>query len=148
MATLAPESALRSLLLARHNSSGDLTSSIYPSGDVPETVTLPYGAYTRISTTRDPVLNAASGIVSARIQIDWRTTSFSYLRTMANAARLALDGYRGTVTIGTDTLTILSVRLEDEDDAALVPESGQEKRTLGHRQDWIVWYRESVPTFS
>lgn len=148
MATLAPESALRSLLLARHNAQGDLTASIYPAGDVPETATLPYGTYVRISTTRDPVLNAASGIVAARVQIDWYTTGLTYLRTMATAARLALDGYRGTVTIGSDTLTVLSVRLEDEDDSALTPESGQEKRILGHRQDWMIWYRESVPTFS
>lgn len=148
MATLQAEAAIRTLLLARHSGSSDLTASIFPSGDTPENAVVPYGTYTRISTNRDPVLSAASGIVSARIQVDWHHTGFDYLRTMATAARLALDGYRGTVTIGSDTLEVLSIRLADEDESAIGPESGQERRILVYSQDFEIWYRESIPTFS
>ena len=148
MATLAPDTAMRMTLIA-NGTYAAITTRAYPNGMVPQDATLPYSTYFRVSTVRDPVLTRASGMVHARIQWEHYSTSLATVRAMAEAMRSAFDGMiDNTISSGADSLYVLAVRLEDEDDSALAPTSGEELRILGMRQDWIIHYRETVPTFA
>lgn len=119
---------------------------IYPHL-APQDASRPYITYALISSVRRPHMVAASGVVSQRIQINcWGDTDLG-ADTLGNAAREALDGFRGTM--GTDIETdVRRVFLDEESDAFEGPTDGREQGIYCVQQDYIIWHAESVPTFA
>jgi len=63
----------------------------------PQKVTTPYIVYRRISGVRWRTMAGASGKAQPRMQVDLYDTGYNDVKTLANAARVALDDYKGMV---------------------------------------------------
>jgi len=142
MAT-TPEEIIRSRLLASSAISNLVgANGVYPQM-APQTASLPYGILNRISELHDEHMLAASGLAEVSIQVDFFAETMSEIRTLGDAARLALDGFRGTVS-GTKVHNIHLVSASDNIDT---PDDGSDDPTRRTTQTYTVWIDETVPTF-
>lgn len=130
-AKLSGDSAVRALV-------GD---RIYPAR-TPQDTTLPKIVFTTITEGRAPTMAGSSGAVNPRIQIDCWADSNAGADALADAVRLALDGYRGTVA----SVQIRSCFLDSKRDAIVEPRDGTEQRIFGRSMDFSIWHFETVPT--
>lgn len=150
--SLYPEHALVELLTADATFAGLVGNRVYPTGDVPQEPESPYMVYQRISTPGGHHMAAASNAQEIRIQTTiWaeaKSGARATARAVATAAREALDGFSGMVTLGATGLTITSIRLDDYDDAAEPPTDGSAQGPAAIMQDWIMWHAQTVPSFS
>jgi hypothetical protein len=74
-----------------------LGNRLYPVA-APARVQMPYATYARVSALRARDTLGPSGLVSARFQIDTYANNYADARAVAEAIRIRLDGYRGTIT--------------------------------------------------
>ncbi|MFA5546647.1 MAG: DUF3168 domain-containing protein [Sphaerochaetaceae bacterium] len=109
-----------------------ITTRCYPV-TLPQSPTYPLILYTKISGDRDHVLQGASGMAHPRFQIDAWAETYTAAKTLADAIREALDGYRGTAS-GT---RIGSCLIDSERD---IYES--EIKIYRVSQDYLVWHDE------
>jgi hypothetical protein len=103
---------------------------------LPRNVTLPALTYMKVSGPRDQTQEGPSGLVAARVQVSSWGATYGAAKTLSNAVRLALDGYRGTT---------LDVRI---DGIQLLNESDQnepEPDTYQVIMDFRVMYAEERP---
>lgn len=105
---------------------------IYPL-QVPQDVTLPAVAYQRISGPRDHAHDGPTGLVRARVQFSALGSTYLEAKTVTEALRAALDGFKGTM----GTVEVQTVFLENERD-----EWAEAFRLPVVRQDVIFWYKE------
>ncbi|MCH8177615.1 MAG: 23S rRNA (uracil(1939)-C(5))-methyltransferase RlmD, partial [Proteobacteria bacterium] len=70
------------------------------------------------------------------------------VRDLADKVRLALDGFEGTVTVGSGSITFKQLHLENDSDALVAPSAGKEKGTYRVSMDLVIWHTETVPTFA
>ena len=93
-------------------------------------------------------MGAASGLAEARVEINSIASSRGAANALSEAVREALDGMKGS-TIGDDSLVVRSiysdtgVRHLDE-----TPDDGSQTYIYRDLEEYIVWYVQSVPTFS
>lgn len=144
------EQAIRAILVADTDVAAIVSTRIRPHAAVQGT-SLPLGIYQRISGTHfhhlNPTNNGISGMAYGRIQYDWYTETFDEGADLAEKARLALDGYSGTVTVsGVGTLVVESVWLDDDASEYVEPQSAEGVGIWRHRQDWIATWAEAVPS--
>lgn len=139
MAVLDPEKAIRKLIV----DAAIVSTRVYPQS-APQSAALPRIVYTRISGAHAHHMTAASGWAEARIQLDVYAANYTSVKAAAESLRVLLDTYRGTVTIGADSVDI-DVRLDNDRDGFDSPGDGSDAG--GHRviQDYIVWFNESIP---
>ena len=147
MAALTPEASLRVTLIADVTFNALVSGRVWPRTDVPQDDSRPYSTYFRVSAQRDHQLLASSGHPSTRIQIEHWSTDFDETRDMGDAARLALNGFNGTVTSGADSTVVEWVKLDDEGAVIDLDVPGRDRQLSGLRQDYLVRYIETVPTF-
>lgn len=145
---LAPESALRSLLVSDGDVSALVGTRVVPRGNVSTTAGRPYVSYQRISTDNAHHMTAAAGVQTIRVQLDIVADTFAAAVDIAEKCRLAADGYRGTVNVSGNTLDVKHCHLEDQQDAPTNPQAGREHATFVINQDWVLAFPVSVPTFS
>jgi len=119
---------------------------IYPV-QAPQSATLPYVVFHRISERRFPHLTASSGMVRTRVQVDVLAETMLSATAVGEQLRLALDGWRNT-TMGDDSLNVLSVNLEDVNTARLEPTEGSNPGTYLASIDYSFLWAESIPTFA
>jgi hypothetical protein len=74
----------------------ELGGRLYPVA-APARVMTPYATYARVSAVRARDTLGPSKLVSARFQVDIYADAYSTARAVANAIRVRLDGYRGTI---------------------------------------------------
>ena len=93
----------------------------------------------RISGGRDNHMQAASGLVSSRVQIDCRGLKYSDAKLTARAVIAAVNGFRGNVSgIGFSGIFIDGER---DDDQAV---SGDVKTVFITQIDIIIWHSEGA----
>ena len=121
-----------------------LTSTrIYPH-EAPSSATLPYITFYQISGPHAHHLTAAAGMTEPRIQIDCWADSALGAETLADKVRLAMDGFRGTMS----STTVRMCHLDDEGmDFFDKAQSAREGGIFRKRLDFLIWHTESVPTF-
>lgn len=91
--------------------------------------------YQRISAPRDSTHDGPEGLVRARVQIDAWARTFAEAKRLADAVRLALDGFKGHAgDVVVDRMYLDGDRDFFEGDAQLYRVT----------QDWFVWHREAV----
>lgn len=125
------ESAIRHILV-NDATVKTLTTRIFPV-TIPQDPIYPLILYTKISGSRDHILQGPSGFAHPRFQIDAWDESYTGAKSLANAIRKALDGYRGTVL---DT-RIGSCLIDSERD---IYES--EIKIYRVSQDYLIWCEE------
>ncbi len=147
MATLTPEAALRALLIADVTYNAIVDGRVWPRSDVPQGQSRPYATQFRVSRSGDHNLLAASGLPMVRVQWEHWSIDYDETRTMGSAAREALDGFRGTVTSGADSLAVALIKLDDESSVFDIDVPGRNRKISGLRQDYMIHFTETIPTF-
>lgn len=89
-------------------------------------------------------LNAAQGYVTAFIEFDCISMTGAGSKTLGEALRGELHGYRGTM----GSVSIKGVALQEDSDDFDPPEDGSAKGQYHVIQTYAFQYTESVPTFS
>jgi len=113
-------------------------TAIYP-GFVPQHASMPAIVYQRISAVRTLTFGGPLGYVDARYQVTAWDDSFGDCLTLADAIRLRLDGYRGTV----GSIVIHGLSLENQSDVAEEPAESQQRLRWGCRMDFMLTYAET-----
>ena len=146
MAALSPEEAIITLLEADSAVTNKVSTRIYPEYG-PQNPVFPFIVYTRILANHEHHMTAASGLVFPRIELVMFGERYMQVVNLATAVREALDGYRGTVTVGADSLVIALCHLDNDQSAALEPSDGREMPIRSITHDYLVAHAESIPTF-
>lgn len=109
---------------------------IYPMRAL-QTAAKPHVVYQRISSVREHSHDGPSGLARPRFQFRCVASSFSQARQLADAVRVALNGYKGLVG-GVRIDGIIFQNEIDTDDVALDAEAS----TFSVLQDYFVWHGE------
>lgn len=128
--------------------SGYVGARVFPLV-APESTARPYLVFNRISVTRHPEMEAASGLVTSRVQIDCWDDDPLTAQNVAEAVRGALDGYKNTTMgAGDHTCAIHRIMLDGQHDDFSPPREGEEDfGAYGEQLDCLIIHTESVPTF-
>lgn len=135
------EKAIRKLLADAATTAAD---RIFPNVAPQDQATYPIIVYQRISTGREHShTQRSSGLVSARIQIRAWAKTYDEAKVLDEAIRKAIDGYQGTVAVGSPAVDyeINSILATDDRD-----DYDEELRMYGTAFDVVVWYNEAQPT--
>ena len=105
------ESSISTFLLADAILSGLIASRLYPL-KLPQKPTLPAVTYQRISGERVHDMSGASGLAEPRFQFDAWADKYLDAKSVADAIRKRLDGFKGLA----ETDTVQSALLESDRD--------------------------------
>lgn len=148
--SFGPEQALRQLLMDAADYTELVGIRCYPQ-DAPQAehgqTAFPLTIYRLVDADHQHHIRAATGYSFARIQLDHYALTYSLAIKVADAARLALDGYKGIVVGVGGTLAITVVLDDEHKDFGPPADAGE----IGYRrviQDYIVGHSEKIPTFS
>lgn len=129
------EEALHYLLKNNAGVSALVTARIYPTV-APQNVTLPAIVYQRISGVREHTHDSAGDLARPRFQFAALATTYSAAKALANAIRVCIDNYAGTV-LG---VRIDSIQVQNEIDGFnLATDSTSTYTTY---VDAVVWHHE------
>lgn len=139
MAVTDIEGAIYYLLAADATVSGLVGTRIYPNL-VPQAASLPAITYQQISGVREHTADGADGIVESRFQINCWASTYTGAKSLSDAVRKELDGYKGTV----GSRNILFCFLADEDDMPQIAPETDVLQRYGKRLDFIFMYDEAL----
>lgn len=108
---------------------------VYPK-KLPQTPTLPAVVYHRIDTPREHSQQGASELAHPRFQFDCWAETRSGAKAVADAVRLALDGFQGSMG-SAPGIDVSGAFAEDESD-----EYDDDVKQFMSRLDVIVWHEE------
>ena len=117
---------------------------IYPDKTSTLTTVFPFATYQRVSSDHEHHLSAASGLVSALYRFDVFDNDSVSRGAAAESLREAMDGYKeGTMT----AVDVRWIELQNERDEYIGPTASDEVGVFSTTMDFLIWYRESIPTF-
>lgn len=117
---------------------------IYPVGEVKETVRPPYITFLRVSNVHERHYGGGSGVAHPRWQIDCWARSALEAEQLGDAVRNALDNFKGDVDVGSETLSVRSTFLENDDMGFELPFDGSGRGVHRVRMDFTIWHRETI----
>ena len=116
------------------------TGSIY-ANIVPENARSPFITFQRVTGDKIRDINGPSGLANTTFQIDVYSKSYLESKQLADAVRLILDGFRGTVTIGADSVRIAGVSFQAERD--FIDDTAKPK-LYRSSVDYLFMYEEGI----
>lgn len=114
-----------------------VSTRIYPN-EIPQGKSMPAVSVQQISGVRDHSLDGPSGLVEARFQVNCWEDDYVGARTLAHAARLALNNYSGTV----GTCVIQCIQMVNEIDTPVILPGADVLKRFGKSLDFIIWFDE------
>ena len=120
-----------------------VSTRIYPRHLPRDTTTYPVLTHQLISNIHGHVLGGAAGITTATVQVDCWGLKLSDVETLAEAVRVALQGFMGSM----GSVSVHFVSIENEHDQHEAPKDASETWLYRRVIDVQVKYAESVPTF-
>lgn len=109
-------------------------------GGVPSGTETPFQVYTEIDNSFDHHIRGNTGIAFAEVRLDHYADTEADVRTLADAARSALDDHTGTVTDGADSIVVKSIKIQDESTQPVAPRAGQDTGPAHIRQEFSISY--------
>jgi len=116
----APEAFLYQRLTSQTAVSSLIGNKVFPM-IAPAGTALPLVVYQRVSVQREQSLMGPIGVPVITIQLTSYDTSYTSVKSIARAVRLAVDGWTGT----TAGVTIQRTTLQTEDDNVEMPADDQ-----------------------
>ncbi len=113
---------------------------IYPQL-APDKASKPYLVYNRISGPREQIMGGKSGVAYPRIQITCWASTYTAVKTLAEAVRMALEA---VVNTAWGTVTILACIFEGDTDVEEFSETTEAARAYGVALDFTVWHLEAT----
>jgi len=133
-------------LLAASTAVGALAADrIYPQVAPQQTATLPYMTYNRIDGIHMHNMSGPSGLVNVRMQIDYYASTYSGASALADAARNVLDGYTGSVTVGSTSIDIKQCHLISDNSDFVQPQNAAEVGTRRFSHDYQIVHETTTP---
>jgi hypothetical protein len=131
MAATTIEEAIHDILVT-DSSVKAITTRCYPS-TLPQNPTYPLILYAKVTGERINDLSGPSGMAHPRFQIEAWAETYAAAKSLANAIRVCLNGYRGT----SGTVRIGSFLIQSERDI-------YEPEAACHRvvMDYAIWHNE------
>lgn len=112
----------------------------------PSNAVYPRVTFQRITTDTNHDMGNATGLVEARFQFDiWGKDQFISVTAIAEVLRNILDGLQ-KVTVG--TFYVKSIHLDNYREDTENPQDGTEDFRFRVSQDYVIWYRSTIPTHS
>lgn len=107
---------------------------------IPQGATLPCITYQRIDTPRVTThdTSGSAGTAYPRFQFDAWATTYASARAITDAVRAALNGYRGTITSGADTVTVQAALVDGE-----TSQPDLEAGLARIRSEYVIWHLEA-----
>lgn len=133
----SPETVMRSALVGSTAVTSIVGTRIYPVL-APASAPLPLVTWRRSGITRSQTLGNPMGVPQVSVEYQIFAATYETAREVADAMRLILDGYGGTV----DNVEVKQVALTDESDD-LVPQEGAETSLYSVRQQYEIWWQET-----
>jgi hypothetical protein len=137
------ETGLYSYLISKTAITALVATRIYPL-IAPEGAAYPFLIYQRISTQHEHNMAGSSGLATATVQLDAYSDTYAEAKSIGNAIRTALDGYRGSMG-GT---FVSRCHIGDERDLLDITNVADEFGSFRWSADFKIAYHESIPTFS
>jgi len=106
----------------------------------PESQSAPFIVGTIITDNRWRAINGPSGMTQTTVQVDLYADGIEDRASYGRQIRQALDGYRGTVAIGSDTLRIGGISLQNQ---LSFLEDGTDPKLYRLSGDYLVTFEES-----
>lgn len=120
----------------------DIHAEHFPEKDPEEEQTYPVLTFQRISTTREYGIDGAAGLATVRMQIDSWSDNGNEAVQLAEAVRLTLDGYKGTL----GTHEVAFIQLVGEQSLNEKPAAG-DNWIYRRSQDYMIRFAEATPNF-
>ena len=141
-----PATSLRYRLVNDATVTALVGTRVYPAALVPPDATLPFGTIQQVSRREAPSLTSSTNIAWTIVQVDWYARHVADSETLAEAARLELDGFRGTVTVDGNALVIQNSTLENQiSDIDAELGEAKEERYSRITQEFEVAHEIAVP---
>ena len=144
---LIPENVIYQVLVDDPNVvfliGGTSNPRIYPQS-APQNTNYPYMVYHRIDAQRPHHMGGPSGIVMSRIQIDFYDNNYDGVMQLAEYARMALNGYRGLLTINGETADIRDVNQSNDYGDIVEPQGAQSLGIFRTVHDYVVTMYEAA----
>lgn len=134
----SPEAVLRSALIANATVSGLIGTRIYPVL-APAVAQLPLVTWRRSGIARSQTLGAPMGVPQVSVEYSIFAATYETAREIADAMRVTLDGYGGTV----DNTTVRQTSLENESDEFVQLQGSDLPAVYQITQSYDVWWQES-----
>lgn len=144
MAFLIPEEAFVSKILNDAEIQGRVANRLYPSVG-PQKGGFPFGVYSRLVSPYSHHMGGSSQLMTCVIQCDWYARTYGEAKELAELARMAVDGFKGTVTIDGDSIVIQKFHLTQDADVYIQPESGSEDGIFGVSQQYEIGVTLQAP---
>ncbi len=144
--TIQPEEGLRVRVLAGPARTF-IADRMFPQ-KAPQNVQRPYVVFKRISGNPERHMRGAAAIAQARIQLVSYASTYSTVKSVADAIRLSLDGFKGEVAVGSGTFYIRHLSLQNDLDDFLAPQDGSDDGIHVVSQDWLIFYVLPASTFT
>ncbi len=142
---VTPEEAVRKRLVDDTDVRALVKQRIYPD-IAPEGAVLPYVVMARVDTTHEHHMGGSAGLKHPRIQLDYFARTRSGAEDLAETCRLVLDGFNGTVTIGSESLDIRKCFLKGDNSDFLEPKGGSSFAIRVVSHDYELSVPETIPT--
>jgi hypothetical protein len=113
----------------------------------PQKAPRPYVVLRQVTGGHDRHMEGACGISPCYLQADCFADSDTDVTALADAIRMACDGFRGAVTVADETVYIRHLSLENDTDDLIEPQAASDAGIYHVRQDWSIVITEPVPTF-
>jgi hypothetical protein len=133
------ESALVTYLNTVASITAIVGARIYPL-EVPQQAAYPAITYERESTEHVRSMQGESGLARTSLAVTCWARSYDTAKQLADAVRLAIDGFQGTW----GTTQVASHLLDETDFLTPVP-GNQPQRLIGVQLDLAIWHGETVP---
>lgn len=144
MSNTSPEAALYQLLTSATDVTTLRSGRMYP-GITPKNAAAPYQVYFRVDRIHDHHMKGHSGFAHARVQVDNYSDNKIEVDDLAEKTRVYLEVQSGTVTVGSNTIAVNRIRME-EDDATTEPAGDGSDRTWHRvRQEYVVEHAVAIP---
>ncbi len=107
---------------------------------VTEGVDLPFQVCSELDSDFNHHLEDMASIAHRSLQLDHFGTSSNQVAALAEAARKALNVFRGTVTDTTGSLVITGLRIQDESAEQATADTAQASGVSRKRQEWLMTF--------
>lgn len=119
---------------------------LYMEEIAPASATLPRVTMGMIGCTRERHMRGVTTLAQATIGLVCAASNQVAVDELADAVRLALDGYRGpTLGFGSNTCTISGIRMTNDHDDVLAPIAADDQPLFQRVLIFDIWHRETAP---
>jgi len=138
---LGPEEVIRRKVLDSGAVRALVADRVYPQL-APQGAAVPYITFFRVTGSPVRHMRGPATIAEATIQIDVFAPTYSQMLTIAEGTRLALDGFRGPISVAGATLHISHLSLDNERVQLVGPLSASEDPIHHFIQDFRIAFQQ------